>query len=222
MPTPTTSVEAGAFDAPGEALPSFFEKVPALLLRDPLAELLGAAGGGLLRYGYADAVRLAGHSCPTVASAYWLTHRSLRLLYPGELPVRGQIEVSLADPVDAGTAGVVGAVAGLLTGAAGEGGFLGLGGTHGRRGLLQFDVEQPTALCFRRTDTGATVQAEAHPQRVGGDPRAMPLLQRCLAGAASPEERAEFGRLWQERVRRLLLDHPYDDGVFSVSAVVER
>lgn len=31
---------------------------------DPLAEFLGAAEGGLIEYGYADAVKLAGHSCP--------------------------------------------------------------------------------------------------------------------------------------------------------------
>jgi len=35
------------------------------VLRDPLAELLGAAEGGIVEYRYADAVKLAGHSCPT-------------------------------------------------------------------------------------------------------------------------------------------------------------
>ena len=52
--------------------PAFFEQVPGITVHDPLADLLGAAQGGLVHYGYADAVRLAGHSCPTVASAYWL------------------------------------------------------------------------------------------------------------------------------------------------------
>ncbi len=214
---PTVRADFVSPRAPLEELPAFYEKVPAILLRDPLAELLGAAAGGVLRYGYADAVRLAGHSCPTVASTYWLTHRALRLLYPGELPVRGQVEVSLPEPADAGTTGVVGAVAGLLTGAAGEGGFHGLAGQHVRRKLLRFEVAQTTALRFRRTDTGAVVQAEAHVEHVAGDPRAMPLLQRCLAGQASPDERTEFGRLWQQRVERILLDHADDDTVFCLS-----
>ena len=53
-----------------ERFPAFFDQVPRLVVRDPLADFLGAAEGGVLDYGYADAVRMAGHSCPTVASAY--------------------------------------------------------------------------------------------------------------------------------------------------------
>jgi hypothetical protein len=213
----STRVHSTSTGAPPEALPAYYQKVPAILLRDPLAELLGAAAGGILRYGYADAVRLAGHSCPTVASAYWLTHRALGLLYPEEVPVRGQVAVSLPEPAHAGTTGVVGAIAGLITGAAGEGGFHGLMGQHVRRGLLEYAVAEAPMLAYRRTDTGATVRAEAHLKHVAGDPRAMPLLQRCLGGQASSDERAEFGRLWQERVERILLEHAHDDEVFRLS-----
>ena len=47
-----------------EALPGFFAACwPSVA--DPLAALLGAAEDGRLEYHYADAVRLAGHSCPT-------------------------------------------------------------------------------------------------------------------------------------------------------------
>lgn len=215
--TPSECADPAPPGARVEELPAFYERVPAIVLRDPLAQLLGAAAGGVLRYGYADAVRLAGHSCPTVASTYWLTHRALGLLYPDELPVRGLVEVSLPEPAGAGTTGVVGAIAGLLTGAAGEGGFHGLAGQHVRRGLLRFGVAQSTALVFRRTDTGTRVHAEAHLKHVAGDPRTMPLMQRCLAGQASADERAEFGRLWQERVERILLEHAHDDTVFRLS-----
>ena len=44
---------------PIERFPDFFAAVPRLAVRDPLAEFLGAAEGGVLEYGYADAVRLA-------------------------------------------------------------------------------------------------------------------------------------------------------------------
>ena len=44
--------------------PAFFDQVPGLSTWDPLAECLGAAEHGRLHYGYADAVRLAGHSLP--------------------------------------------------------------------------------------------------------------------------------------------------------------
>ena len=61
-----------ALSRPGmsaEALPDFFAAVPAIVVADPLAALLGAAEDGRLEYHYADAVRPAGHSCPTVAGA---------------------------------------------------------------------------------------------------------------------------------------------------------
>ena len=75
-------------------LPAFYSHAPRVLVRDPLAELLGAADGGLIEYGYADAVRLAGHSCPTVAGAYLMARAGLRTLYPDTLPERGGVVVT--------------------------------------------------------------------------------------------------------------------------------
>jgi hypothetical protein len=199
--------------------PDFFDQVPCITLRDPLADLLGSATGGLMRYGYADAVRLAGHSCPTVASAYWLGVRAIKSLFSDEIPIRGDIEVSLRDPLESGTTGVVANVLGLLTGAAGGGGFSGIGGQFVRRGLLQFNVNIETELRFTRTDTGQTVLAQAHPNRVSGDAQTMRLMQLCLSGQATDEQRLEFGRLWQLRVQHILLDHAWDDTVFELRTV---
>ncbi|MDO9198719.1 hypothetical protein, partial [Rhodoferax sp.] len=167
--------------------PDFFDQVPRITLRDPLAELLGSATGGLLSYGYADAVRLAGHSCPTVAQAYWLGVRAVKALYGEEMPVRGNIQVSLRDPLEAGTTGVTASVLGLLTGAASDGGFAGLGGQFVRRGLLQFDADIETELRFTRTDTGQTVLAQGRAHSVPGDPQTMRLMQLCLSGQATDE-----------------------------------
>ncbi len=196
--------------------PAFFELVPRIRLYDPLAELLGSAQGGLLDYGYADVVRLAGHSCPTVASAYWMTVRALRALYPQSVPVRGHITVSFRDAMDVGTTGVVASVVGLLTGAASTGGFKGIGGQFVRRDLQAFSAPIDTDLQFARTDTGTSVHVQARVHNVPADPRTMPLLARCMRGEASDAERAEFGQLWQQRVQRILLDHADDDAVFSV------
>jgi len=199
--------------------PTFFEQVPGITLRDPLADLLGAAQGGLVHYGYADAVRLAGHSCPTVASAYWLGVRALHALYGEAVPQRGAVAVELREAQYEGTTGVVASVLGLLTGAAGDGGFAGLGGQFVRRGLLRFNVPIETELRFTRTDTGQAVLAQAHVQEVAGDPKTRRLMQLCLTGQASAEERAEFGRLWQDRVRRILLEHAHDAAVFEIRIV---
>ncbi len=200
------------------SFPDFFDQVPRITLRDPLADLLGSVTGGLLSYGYIDAVRLAGHSCPTVASAYWLGVRAIKTLYGYDMPTRGAIQVSLRDPIETGTAGVVANVLGLLTGAASDGGFAGIGGQFVRRGLLQFNVDIETELRFTRTDTGQVVLAQAYPHRVPGDPQTMRLMQLCLSAQATDQQRIEFGRLWQQRVQRILLDHAWDDTVFELKA----
>ena len=41
-------------------VPPFFDAVPPVAMRDPLAETLGAADDGIIEYGYVDAVKLAG------------------------------------------------------------------------------------------------------------------------------------------------------------------
>src|SRR3546814_4436243 len=61
--------------------PAFFDDAPVLRLRDRLSELLGATPDGVIEYRYADAVRLAGHSCPTVAGAWLCARAGLRALY---------------------------------------------------------------------------------------------------------------------------------------------
>jgi hypothetical protein len=187
------------------AFPDFFEQVPGLALRDPLANLLGAATDGVIEYRYADAVKLAGHSCPTVAGAWLMARRALAALYPDGLPERGNIRVDLRAPQDAGTSGVVGAVLGLITGAAGEGGFKGLGGQHVRRDLLRYGVRIEADTRFTRTDTGAAVLVDYHPEATPPAPEMPPLMARVIGGVASEHERAEFARLWQDRVRRILL-----------------
>src|SRR5512146_12838 len=77
------------------SFPAFFDAAPAITVRDPLARFLGAAVDGMIEYHYVDAVKLAGHSCPTVASAYLMTRTALRTLYSGALPERGAIRVEL-------------------------------------------------------------------------------------------------------------------------------
>ncbi len=199
--------------------PAFFKRVPDITLIDPLADFLGAAEGGLVRYGYTDAVKLAGHSCPTVASAYWLGVRALEHLYPDTVPVRGSIAVDIRQPLESGTTGVMANVLGQLTGAAGSGGFAGIGGRFVRRGLMHFGVDIASEIRFTRTDTGQAVLAQSHAQSVRSDARTMPLMQACLSGTATAAQRHEFGQLWQARVEQLLLVHGFDDAVFELRAV---
>jgi hypothetical protein len=203
-------------------LPAFFEDVPKLRVRDPLAEVLGCAHDGVFVYGYADAVRLTGHSCPTVAAAYWLTWLAMHELFPDTLPQRGSVKVEFRDDARIGSTGVVATVIQMLTGAAGSSGFKGIGGRYGRAGLMRFKPDLPLSLRFTRLDNGACVDAEADLSFPPPDPALSALLERCAKGVADAQELAELGRLWQRRVRHLLIDLARDPGVFTVRRAERR
>ena len=185
-------------------------------MRDPLAEFLGACDGGVLDYSYLDAVKLAGHSCPTVASAYWLTRLALRALYGEELPERGAIRVEFRDDRLNGVTGVIANVVSMLTGATVDTGFKGLAGRFDRRHLLAFNDGIALEMRFTRTDNGAQVDGSANLRHVPADPEMPALMQRCLGGDASHEESLRFGNIWQDRVRRILLEYGEDDAVFVI------
>ncbi|MEO7009382.1 MAG: hypothetical protein ABI156_09560 [Caldimonas sp.] len=200
-------------------LPDFFDEIPRLCMHDPLAETLGCAEGGLLEYGYADAVRLTGHSCPTVAAAYWLTWRALAELYPGAIPERGRIKVEFRDDVRTGSNGVVANVVQMLTGAGGSTGFKGIGGRYARVGLLRFAPGLPLSLRFTRLDDGTSIDAAAALDLPTADPEMAPLLARCAKGSLDSFSMRRLGVLWQARVRHLLLDLAYDPAVFVIRRV---
>ena len=82
---------------------------------------------------FRHAAMLAGHSCPTVAGAWLMTRTALSRLYPDGMPQRGGLRVELRQAIDEGVAGVIASVAGLITGAANDGGFKGLAGRFGGR-----------------------------------------------------------------------------------------
>lgn len=199
--------------------PDFFDAVPGISLYDPLAEFLGATEGGVLQYGYLDAVRLAGHSCPTVASAYWSTCKALAFLYPDTMPVRGDIRVEFSQDSTSGVTGVIANVVSMLTGAMAENGFKGIGGHFDRRKKLFFAVEIPGEMRFTRLDTSQAVTVASNLKRVPASPRLPMLLASCINNTATPEETTEFKRLWQERVRCILLDHGDDPEVFVLTPV---
>ncbi len=93
-----------------QEFPAFYAEAPVVTVYDPLARFLGAARQGLIEYRYADVVRLAGHSCPTVAGAYLMALHGLRALYGTETPVRGDVEVFMRDAPGSGVTGVIASV----------------------------------------------------------------------------------------------------------------
>lgn len=198
--------------------PDFFAGAPVIHVYDPLAEFLGAAADGRIDYRYEDAVRLAGHSCPTVASAFLMTRAALTHLYGNALPVRGDLRVDLAELQDAGVAGVIASIATLITGATADSGFRGLAGRFNRRHRLFFgQALSGGTLRFTRLDNCRSVEVAADLTSLAADPRLGELMPKCLQGLARRDEQILFGALWQDRVKRLLLDHADDGAVIRLS-----
>lgn len=199
--------------------PEFFDQAPTITLRDPLAIFLGTATDGLITYRYADAVKLAGHSCPTVAGTYLATRAALAFLYGEGTPERGAIGVGFAAAATEGVTGVMASVTRLITGAAGTDGFKGIGGRFDRRDRLRFAQPIGGEIRYTRTDTGAAVDVGLNLSVAPADPAMAPLLQRCALGQADADAAAEFGRLWQDRVRRMLIEHADDEQMIRLQPV---
>lgn len=197
---------------------AFYEQAPRIPMRDPLAAFLGAAEDGLLEYSYIDAVRLAGHSCPTVAGAWLMARTALRALYPGEPAERGGVAVRMPAAEDEGVTGVIAQVLTLVTGAAANNGFHGIGGRFVRQSLLGFATASgATAVQFSRRDNGAAVAVELDLSTVPAAPNLRELMVAALHPTATAEQHAAFAQAWQGRVQRLLLDHADDPQVLHLT-----
>ena len=145
--------------------------------------------------------------------------RALRWLYPDHPPVRGQIAVQFRAGQEEGVTGVMAAVVGLLTGAAGVGGFKGIAGRFARHDLLQFGADIPLELRFIRLDNDSAVDVALHLSRVPADPALRDCLGAALGDTATPSVRQQFAALWQQRVLRILVDQVDDPGLVEVRPV---
>ncbi|QKG94513.1 hypothetical protein EXE43_02060 [Halorubrum sp. SS5] len=190
-------------------------------IRDPVAEALGVlTSGDPFVVTYTDAVKEAGHSCPTASGAYRIVQLGLDALYPDDYPIRTEIEVQAAGPRDDAAYGVMGRIISYVTGATEDDGFSGLAGGHGgRRDLLHFDAFDPDTAAptfrFRRTDTNETVEVTYHVGDVPDGGPAIGNLQEILDGSASDQQREAFADAWHHRVQVVL----NDDSLFTVEVV---
>ncbi len=198
--------------------PEFFDKVPAIQLQDPLSAFLGAFENGELEINYLECVKLAGHSCPTVAGAYLMALKGLEALYANDnaLPQRGQIKVSMRDGEAEGVTGVICNVISFIVGANGKSGFKGIQGYFSRDNLVNYDVPMEGEVRLTRLATGESVELTYDPSIIPGDPQMKPLMGKALQGLATPEEQKQFGALWQARVEKILLSPELWDKMITI------
>ncbi len=197
--------------------PKFFDDVPTIKLIDPIGGFLGAFDDGLIEISYFDCVKLAGHSCPTVASVYLMVKSGLDALYPDTMPVRSQIKVEMSAPKNEGVTGVIANVISYITGAGDEGGFKGIGRKYSRNHLLNFDTGDLHTVRLTRMDSRDSVSLECDTSLVPGSPDMMPLMQKILEGKAETSEESRFKELWQDRVKAMLTDTDLQSKIITIT-----
>ncbi len=196
--------------------PAFFDKVPSIRLYDPLSDFLGAFEKGEMEISYLDCVKLAGHSCPTVAGAYLMAYKGLEKLYPDTLPHRGMIHVSMREGEAHGVTGVICNVISFIAGASGIGGFKGIQGNFSRDNLVSYNVPMEGEVTLTRLDTDESVTLSYDPSIVPADAMMQPLMGKALQGIATEEEKEAFGKLWQARVEKILLSETLWDQMITL------
>lgn len=186
--------------------PEFFNNIPSIELTDPLSAVLGTFKHGDLDISYLDVVKGSGHSCPTVGGAYLMTYHALKALYPKERAVRGNVSVKIAQDLEEGATGVVANVISYITGATEKSGFKGLNGNFARHSLMSYaqDVQN---IRFTRNDTQKSVDVVYNPNSIAPDPKQAQLMSLIMQAQASHQQKQEFGVLWQERVKRIMVDN---------------
>jgi formylmethanofuran dehydrogenase subunit E len=193
----------------------FLNEVEPIRFREPFAETLGGFNqeNVILEYSFIDVLKMAGHACPTTAAAYLCCQHALQKLYTDEMPVRGDISITIYGEPDEGVYGVISQVFSLLTGAAPATGFRGLGHKFKRKDLLKFSQKkiEPEALCFKfqRLENKKTVTVRFYPDKIpfpeGKIKRLGELLEKVVWEAAKKNEIREFQDLWMEKVRDMII-----------------
>jgi len=196
--------------------PPFFDQVPTIALQDPLSDFLGAFEEGKLSISYLDCVKLAGHSCPTVAGAYLMALKGLEALYPETLPQRGSIHVGMREKEIEGVTGVTCNVLAFIVGASGAGGFKGIAGNFSRDNLIGYDIPMEGEVTLTRLDTNAKVTLSFNASIVPPDAQMKPLMGKALQDMATPQEREAFATLWQARVEKILLSPNLWDTMITI------
>ena len=177
--------------------PDYFKNIEPIALIDELAMFLGAPEDGKYEISYEEIVKMAGHSCATVAGAYLMALEGLKALYKNEFPKRGEIKVEMRDHAEEGSIGVVATIFTNITGAAGNLGFGGINGKYARRDLLSFNAKIDGLVRFTRMDTGKSVEVNYNPANVVHPGN---IMMSAIGPQATVETRKTFPDRWKQMI----------------------
>ncbi len=183
-------------------------------IRDPKAAMVGyrKPGEDVFEISLDDVGKYMGHVCAGVSSGFLLTKEALAALYPnGELPVRGQISVSvsaLTDPAE-----IAAYVTGVRTGNEKGAEFNTL-----KVDPSMSDKPSKTVLVFKRLDNGQSVKAVFDKSKLFS-PEKMKKMKKLKAKikskTASAEERNKFAQKVQNAVKRIITERP--EGLIEIT-----
>ena len=83
-------------------------------------------------------------------------------------------------------------------------------------GLMTFGVDGLRQIRFTQRETLRRVNVSIDLSKVPVSRELRALMNQCLGGNVDLETSQLFGELWQDRVRKLILEHGEDREVFSV------
>ena len=198
--------------------PDFYSKIAPIKLYDPLSDFLGTFEEGKLEISYLDCVKLAGHSCPTVAGAYLMAMKGTEVLYGDDLPQRGSIKIEMKEDKSTGVTGVTANILSFILGVGGKGGFKGIQGKLSRNDLLFFSSSIDAEVRLTRLDTMHSVNLSYDPSLVKADEKMMPLMAKMLKDLASEEEKKLFQTLWHGRVEEILLNSKNHNRLITIES----
>jgi len=180
--------------------PEFFDNIEKIIVYDDLSEFLGV-NDGIIDISYTDIVKMAGHSCATVAGGYLIALYGLKELFKNEFPKRGYIKVELKKSPRDENSGVIANILSMITGATNELGFGGIPtGKFNRRDLLFFNSNINSDVCFTRIDTNEKVYINYNPQKVVNP---MKILMSAIKPDAKKEDIISFPQRFQEMVKNV-------------------
>jgi len=180
--------------------PQFFTEIEHIVLKDELSEFLGTSKDGIIDISYLEIVKMAGHSCATVAGAYLMAKEGLKALYPNETPNRGEIKIEFSGTLEDNT-GVVALVLSNITGATENMGFTGIMGKYNHRGLMFYGANIKANVRFTRLDTNKSVEVFYNPHKIVSPGE---IMQSAIGPNATDETKSTFGERWQQMVKTVL------------------
>jgi hypothetical protein len=139
-----------------------------------------------------DVVHFAGHACPAMVGAFFISQRAVQELFPEtKTCIRGRVAIDIPSSVEQGATGPISNVFSMIFGSWEKSGFGGLKGNFVRRGLLRYNADDVPQGVFRfrdlRTKAFVDISYDPSQAQIFADPAETP-----------------FQRIWRMKIKKIM------------------